>query len=107
MQTSGLPPLPAFSPAAHRLLDRWLTAHTNTQRAVDRLYRWLRESLPTRNWLSGSYFTGHRLLQRVRRRIVQNNWSTDIYDAACETFIRNPSGSGRFVTNNGGAPPEA
>jgi len=88
-------------------LDRWLTAHTNTQRAVDRLYRWLRESLPTRNWLSGGYFTGRRLLQRVRMRIVQNNWPTAIYDAACETFVRNPFGSGRFVPNNGGAPPEA
>src|SRR6266699_2065539 len=88
-------------------LDRWLTAHTNTQRAVDRLYRWLRESLPTRNWLSGSYFTGRRLLQRVRRRIVQNNWPTAVYDAACETFVRNPFGSGRFMPNIGGAPPEA
>ena len=49
----------------HSGLDRWLIAHDNTQRAVNRLYILLRESAATRNWLGNTYFSRDRLIQRL------------------------------------------
>lgn len=78
-------------------LDRWLTAHTNTQRAVDRLYRWLRESLQTRNWLGQSYYSGGRLFQLVGEELEAAGALLDHYHAAVTTFRRTSYGSVRVT----------
>jgi len=69
-------------------LDRWLTAHTNTQRAVDRLYFWLRERMDTRLWLGQSYYSGSRLLQRVGGEIAQVGGDAKTYEEAYQAFNR-------------------
>lgn len=72
-------------------IDRWLTAHTNTQRAVDRLLWWLREDLATRQWLRDSYFSGQRLLQRVEQEMRdQLGMVPPTYRQACDAFARTP-----------------
>lgn len=53
----------------HSGLDRWLIAHDNTQRAVNRLYILLRESASTRNWLGNTYFSRDRLIQRLANEL--------------------------------------
>lgn len=84
----------------NRTLDRWLTAHTNTQRAVDRLYRWLRESLETRTWLGQSYYSGARLFQVVGKELAGTGASPEEYSKAVDVFRRSSYGSVRVTQGN-------
>jgi tRNA uridine 5-carbamoylmethylation protein Kti12 len=81
-------------------LDRWLTAHTNTQRAVDRLYRWLRESLETRMWLGQSYYSGARLFQMVGEELTNAGASLEVYNQAVDVFRAHSYGSVRVAVTN-------
>lgn len=74
-------------------LDRWLTAHQNTQRTVDRLYRWLRESATTRAWLHETYFTGELLLNRVQTELITYGLPAAPFAEAREAFTRIGIGS--------------
>lgn len=74
-------------------LDRWLTAHQNTQRAVDRLYRWLRESATTRTWLHEAYFTGELLLNRVQSELMAYGLPVEPFTEARQAFARTGIGS--------------
>jgi hypothetical protein len=85
-------------------LDRWLTAHTNTQRAVDRLYRWLRESMDTRAWLGQSYYSGARLFQKVGDELAATGADVRAYQTAYEAFMRNSFGSVRMTASDDGLP---
>jgi hypothetical protein len=86
----------------HPGLDRWLTAHDNTQRAVNALYYWLREGQETRTWLGSSYFTGQRLFHRIRRDIARSGVAMTPFDDAQEAFFRSGFGS---VRGRGGIAP--
>ena len=79
-------PLVGRTPA----LDRWLLAHENTQRAVNRLYRWLRESAATRQWLGQTYFSGERLLQKVAGELASYQFPKQAFEEAVTTFLDNP-----------------
>lgn len=76
-----------------RTVDRWLTAHRNTQQAVDRLYGWLRTHAATRQWLGDSYFSGQRLLQRIAREIEQMGLASGPFEEAATAFELFGSGS--------------
>jgi hypothetical protein len=67
-------------------LDRWLIAHTNTQRAIDSLYTALRESATTRRWIGQTYFSGKRLLQRLEKELASLGGQLDIFSRASEAF---------------------
>jgi hypothetical protein len=58
-------------------LDRWLVAHDNTQRAVNRLYIHLRDKdSAARRWLGTTYFSHDRLIARLAwelRDVVPSN----------------------------------
>jgi hypothetical protein len=74
-------------------LDRWLNAHTNVQRAIDRLYGLLRDREDTRLWLMRDYFSADRLFKLVREEIRQQGWDTVVFDQACEAFQNAALGS--------------
>ena len=76
-------------------LDRWLTVHQNTQRTVDRLYRWLRESAAMRIWLNETYFTGDLLLNRVQAQLEELGHRAEPFVAAREAFERAGLGGAR------------
>jgi hypothetical protein len=76
------------------VLDRWLTAHNNLQRAVDRLYAWLREHEEVRWALSReeTYIHGERLLSHVLSELNQRGVPVDNFKTAMGAFISNPLG---------------
>lgn len=77
-------------------VDRWLTAHDNTQRAVGRLYRWLRKSAEIRHWLKApNNFSGDRLLWQVETNIAQLNIVTTRFGEAREALNSTALGSVR------------
>jgi hypothetical protein len=86
--------------------DRWLTAHMNTQRAVDRLYYWLRENVATRVWLRNSYFSTGRLLPRVVTELAKLGGNIAAVERAMQIFMRTTFGSVRVVSTDA-APPDA
>ena len=75
-------------------LDRWLTAHHNLQRAVDRLYAWLREHEEVRRSLSReeTYIHGERLLSHVLSELNKRGVPADNFKTAMSAFISNPLG---------------
>ncbi|GAB4192889.1 MAG: hypothetical protein OHK0022_07350 [Roseiflexaceae bacterium] len=55
-------------PLIKRDTQRWLTAHANIQRSIDRIYLWLREQPALGSWLiEQGYFNGERLLKHIGR----------------------------------------
>lgn len=87
-------------------LDRWLLAHSNAQRAVDCLYRWLRDRADTREWLGKTYFSGQRLLQRVRDEIASYGGDPEHFEHASEEF-RSYALGGAAIDPRRASPPEA
>src|SRR5262249_18289121 len=71
-------------------LDRWLIAHDNTQRAVNRLYIHLRESATTRNWLGSTYFSRDRLIQRLASELEPLLAPVDEFKQLAGTFAASP-----------------
>jgi pPIWI RE three-gene island domain Z len=71
-------------------LDRWLIAHDNTQRAVNRLYIHIRESVTTRNWLGNTYFSRDRLIQRLAGELEPLIGSVEGFKELSRTFAESP-----------------
>jgi hypothetical protein len=71
-------------------LDRWLIAHDNTQRAVNRLYILLRESAATRNWLGSTYFSRDRLIQRLANELEPLLASVEEFKKLAWKFAESP-----------------
>ncbi len=87
-------PLIGRSPA----FDRWLTAHSTTQHAVDRLYTWIRDNSLIRSSLRESYFTRDRLFQHVEFEVERLGLFTaasrQAFAEARELVSRSPVGGG-------------
>lgn len=81
-------------PLAGRAAQRWMTAHGNIQRAVDRIYYWLRERGELGVWLTQlGYFNGERLLKHLGHDLVRQGWEsmdTLSYRQRVEQFCVNP-----------------
>lgn len=71
-------------------LDRWLTTHSNVQRAVDRLYCWIREAASTRKWLGEEYFTADRLFGRIEAKLMGLGGRIEAFGQAQQAFLRAP-----------------
>lgn len=71
-------------------LDRWLIAHDNTQRAVNRLYILLRESRATRKWLGQTYFSGDRLTARIASRMAPYDIAPEAFKQLVQKFAASP-----------------
>lgn len=78
-----------------RDLDRWLTAHTNTQRAADSMYAWLRTEPDLRAWLGSDFFTGERLLHRIAAEfeVVAPAAEVEAWRAEAQRFAEDPLGT--------------
>jgi hypothetical protein len=74
----------------HTGLDRWLIAHDNTQRAVNRLYILLRESATTRHWLGNTYFSRDRLIQRLAEELEPLLISVEEFKELAWKFSESP-----------------
>lgn len=72
-------------------LDRWLIAHDNTQRAVNRLYILLREkNSPTRKWLGKRYFSHDILISRLAHELSAVLSDLDVFVKQAQAFKYNP-----------------
>jgi hypothetical protein len=85
-------PMVAKTPA----LDRWQALHNTVQRAVDSLYRTLREDEAAREWLGESYFSGERLLQRVEKEMRDAGGTMSRFAEARNAFRHRVLRSGRI-----------
>lgn len=72
-------------------LDRWLIAHDNTQRAVNRLYILLREKdSHTRKWLGKHYFSHDILISRLEYELRSLLPDSSIFTKQAQAFKYNP-----------------
>jgi hypothetical protein len=87
-------------------LDRWLIAHDNTQRAVNRLYSLLRDKESvTRKWLGNNYFSHDILISRLTYELRHLLPTIDLFSKQAQTFKFNPLVSTPDSTTSENTPP--